>query len=283
MRTRSGPSKETQPAQQGIALTFAQYGLHAPIGLVHGDASRAGCFIHFYALPPAAAPDAAVAPPRRRALFDAIISDPPYGIRERSATLDDAPLTSRTLAEAQREGHVPRTATVGLETILSDLFRLAGASLVPGGRLVFLLPCTLPLAESLALLPPHPDLEVVGASEQRMAARWSRWCLTMRRVADGQADGQAGGQAGGQAAAGQAAALPALPCFRSAIFDPLRRAAEGPVLHPALLEKVARRRACYARPAESAAASLDSPVAGAGPAVAVAERTLSGGDAAGAH
>jgi len=32
--------------------------------------------------------------------------------------------------------------------------------------LVLMLPCTLPLAESLALLPHHQSLQVTGASEQ---------------------------------------------------------------------------------------------------------------------
>ncbi|EOD15664.1 hypothetical protein EMIHUDRAFT_451662 [Emiliania huxleyi CCMP1516] len=133
--------------------------------------------------------------------------------------------------------------------ILADLFSLATASLVPGGRLVFLLPCTLPLAESLALLPPHPTLEVVGACEQRMAARWSRWCVTMIRSADGSAEATTSGAE--PSPAGEEAAVPDL---RRTIFE--RRCGGGgaaadrpvaPVLHPELQEKVARRRAGYSR------------------------------------
>jgi hypothetical protein len=52
---------------------------------------------------------------------------------------------------------------------------------VPGGRLVFLLPTTVPFTE--ALLPAHPGLILHEASEQLMAARWSRWCITMCREA----------------------------------------------------------------------------------------------------
>jgi hypothetical protein len=55
---------------------------------------------------------------------------------------------------------------------------------VPGGWLVFLLPSMLPLDQALALLPPHPGLRLMSASEQRMGAKWSRWCLAMLRLSD---------------------------------------------------------------------------------------------------
>jgi len=240
VRSRSGPSKATQPKRQSIGLTFEQYGLPPLLGLVHADSGRAGCPLRTSRAPPVGRP---------RPFLDAIITDPPYGIRERSATLDDAPLSERTLEEAQLASHVPRTAAAPLEAILADLFSLATASLVPGGRLVFLLPCTLPLAESLAHLPPHPTLEVVGACEQRMAARWSRWCVTMIRSADGSAEATTNGAE--PSPAGEEAAVPDL---RRTIFE--RRCGGGgaaadrpvaPVLHPELQEKVARRRAGYSR------------------------------------
>ena len=60
---------------------MSRYGLLPPVALVHADNDLS-------------------APPYRAqpsGLYDAIITDPPYGVREMSAKLDDAPLTARTL------------------------------------------------------------------------------------------------------------------------------------------------------------------------------------------
>ena len=190
VRSRSGPgAKEKNAAAQGIGHTFAQYDLAPPVGLVHADAHGGGGGGYL----------------RRAPLFDAILSDPPYGIREKSAALDDAPLTDRTLGESQVADHIPRRAQASLDLVLVDLFALAARTLVVGGRLVFLLPCSLPIAESLALMPPHPGLVLEETCEQKMAARWSRWCVVMRRVDDG-GDGGGGAAGGGGGAAARRAA-----------------------------------------------------------------------------
>jgi hypothetical protein len=209
-----------QPDRQGIGPTFEQYGFPPPVGLIHADTSRACCCLG------------------RRPLFDAIITDPPYGIRERSAALDDDALSRRALTPAQHDAHVPKTVAVNLRAILADLFHLAESSVVQGGWLVFLLPSMLPLDQAVALLPPHPGLRLMSASEQRMSSRWSRWCIAMLRISDRPSHAQRGH------------ALPdeeALPGLRSAIFRSRTEQARGaptmPVLHPDLHDKVARRKA----------------------------------------
>ena len=168
LRTRSGPSAKNQPAKQGIGETFAQYGLPPPLALVHAD--------NDVDLPPFRVV------PGGGGLFDAIITDPPYGVREMSAKLDDAPLTQRTLQPGHVDGHTPKRGQAELETVLRDLFGLATRQLADGGRLVLLLPCTVHLPTSLHLLPPHAALVIESLCEQRMAARWSRWCVAMRRL-----------------------------------------------------------------------------------------------------
>lgn len=230
LRTRSRWSKCPQPDRQGIGLTFAQYGLPPPIGLVHADSSRAGCCFQ-------TAGAGAIGGHTSRPLFDAIITDPPYGIRERSAALDDAALSRRTLTTVQHETHVPRTVAVSLRDILADLFHLAERSVVQGGWLVFLLPSMLPLDQALALLPPHPGLRLMSASEQRMGARWSRWCIAMLRLPDRQ----------GIAKPDEPAVDEGVPPgLRSAIFRSRAEQAGGaptmPVLHPELRNKVDRRK-----------------------------------------
>ena len=168
LRTRSGPSKLKQAKVQGIPETFAQYGLPPPVDRLHGDSGKHLAFVRN---------------PTSNAhgLFDAIITDPPYGIREKPAEVDDERLLARTLPPEQMQDHVARTALAALEQILSDVFALAARTLAPSGRLVFLLPTTEPFSANL--LPAHPGLVLEGACEQLMAARWSRWCVVMRRVA----------------------------------------------------------------------------------------------------
>ncbi len=52
VRSRSGPSKATQPKRQSIGLTFEQYGLPPLLGLVHADSGRAGCPLRTSRAPP---------------------------------------------------------------------------------------------------------------------------------------------------------------------------------------------------------------------------------------
>jgi tRNA (guanine10-N2)-methyltransferase len=179
LRTRSGPSKLKQDAVQGIPHTFAAYGLPLPLGVIHGDS---GAHLAFLRSPPGGSSTESGGSGGGGGgggLFDAIITDPPYGIREKPSEVDDARLLSRTLPPAHAAGHVPHRALASIEKILSDLFSLAARTLKPGGRLVFLLPTTEPF--SAGLLPPHPSLVLEAASEQTMAARWSRWCVSMVR------------------------------------------------------------------------------------------------------
>ena len=164
LRTRSGPGKQSwDAAVQGIPETFAAYGLLPPVALIQGDS---GAHLAFLRAVPGG-------------LFDAIITDPPYGIREKPAEVADEKLLSRAIEEHHLASHVPKTALAPIEHILADLFLLAEGSLVDGGRLVFLLPTTAPFTEAMLLAP--PSLVFEGAFEQMMAARWSRWCITMRR------------------------------------------------------------------------------------------------------
>ena len=182
LRTRSGPSRlKHAHVDQGIPQTFAQYGLPAYLDSIHGDS---GIHLNCLRLHRHSGGDGGGQGGGPVGLFDAIISDPPYGIREKPAEIADERFISRTLPEEMMGHHIPKKALAALETILSDLFDLSRRGLVDGGRLVFLLPTTARFEPSL--LPEHPGLLFEGASEQLMAARWSRWVVVMRRVYDEQ-------------------------------------------------------------------------------------------------
>ena len=171
--------------------------------------------------------------------------------------MDDERLLGRKLPIEQMQAHVPRTAHASIEQILSDLFALAVRTLVPGGRLVFLLPTTEPFSERL--LPPHAGLVLEGQHEQVMAARWSRWCITMRRLAGGESGMARGtGQLNERTLMAVEPCSGARPAAAAPIFnraslrpdDPGNASASGDaataavteVLHPHLLGKSAGAR-----------------------------------------
>lgn len=66
--------------------------------------------------------------------------------------------------------------------MLLDLLDLAALVLVPGGRLVFLLPTTPDFSRDD--LPQHPCLRVVACSEQPMTQKISRWMITLEKCQD---------------------------------------------------------------------------------------------------
>eukprot|EP00887_Chlorella_sp_A99_P004084 scaffold23.g4084.t1 len=139
-----------------VWTNFADAGLEvggavvSPVGLVRCDLHR---------------------PPFRRgaeAWVDAIICDPPYGVRaggRKSST--------RELTVTDRQTHISSTDPYTLGECLRDLVGLAAWLLVPGGRLVFFCPA----AEGYyceSELPTHPAMQLVANSEQILTTRYSR-------------------------------------------------------------------------------------------------------------
>ena len=108
-------------------------------------------------------------------IFDAIVTDPPYGIREGTKRLVRNPIP---YDKSYKGMHAPQKEPYSLYDILSDLFELARRHLKRGGRLVFLLPVGAK-NHSRDLLPPHPHLQVIAESHQVLSAGMSRHLITM--------------------------------------------------------------------------------------------------------
>ena len=147
---------------------------------------------------------------RRRPLFDAIICDPPYGIRAgawQTAARRPAGEATRPVADDVEGGagadagdgdddggdgggssHTPRCRRWGADPytgneVMRDLLHLAAQSLVTGGRLVYLLPCHTPLIRHHLAV--HPVLTLSSASEQVLNSRsglYSRVVVVMTKV-----------------------------------------------------------------------------------------------------
>eukprot|EP00271_Cylindrocystis_brebissonii_P008870 TRINITY_DN23399_c0_g1_i1.p1 TRINITY_DN23399_c0_g1~~TRINITY_DN23399_c0_g1_i1.p1 ORF type:complete len:512 (+),score=78.13 TRINITY_DN23399_c0_g1_i1:226-1761(+) len=149
---------------------FRQYGLTTPVGLIRGDNNQ---------------------PPWRkdlREVFDAIICDPPYGVRaggrkSGGRRLLNGQVEAYVIPDNLRSNHIPSTAAYTLAECLFDLLETAARLLVLRGRLVFFFPATAQdEATNEMALPRHPCLRMVANTEQILTKRWSRRLLTMEKI-----------------------------------------------------------------------------------------------------
>ncbi|KAJ4953716.1 hypothetical protein NE237_030548 [Protea cynaroides] len=149
---------------------FKQYGLPMPISLLRADNN----------LPPWR--------PGLKEVFDAIICDPPYGVRaggrkSGGRKLLKGAVDPYTVPEEKRTDHIPSTAAYSLVECIHDLLDLASRMLVMGGRLVFFYPVLREDGSSDAQFPEHPCFKLIAACEQILSLRYSRVLLTMVKTA----------------------------------------------------------------------------------------------------
>ncbi|KAJ2759976.1 hypothetical protein H4S06_001963 [Coemansia sp. BCRC 34490] len=128
-------------------------------------------------------------PWRAGALFDAIVTDPPYGVRAGAKRLGrkngTVPQKSFTVIDGvenyKRSDYYPPTVAYEMSAVVSDLLAFAAERLVVGGRLVYWLPTVADEYEPEDV-PLHPALRLVANSEQPFGS-WSRRLITMVKVA----------------------------------------------------------------------------------------------------
>lgn len=127
-------------------------------------------------------------PWRSQQWLDAIVTDPPYGVRAGAKKLgrhDGKELTMRTydgIPMHTREDYYPPTKPYEMSEVLSDLLDFAAEHLVLGGRLVYWLP-TIVDEYSNQDVPQHPCMTLISNSEQNFG-QWSRRLITMEKVKD---------------------------------------------------------------------------------------------------
>uniref|UniRef100_R7W1E7 tRNA (guanine(10)-N(2))-methyltransferase n=1 Tax=Aegilops tauschii TaxID=37682 RepID=R7W1E7_AEGTA len=126
--------------------------------------------------------------PGLKEIFDAIICDPPYGVRAGGRKSGGRKLLKGiippyTVPDEKRENHIPSTAPYSLAECVHDLLHLAARMLVVGGRLVFFYPMLREDdAAGVAKFPEHPCFKLVSSCEQILSLRYSRVLLTMVKV-----------------------------------------------------------------------------------------------------
>ncbi|XP_029161364.1 tRNA (guanine(10)-N2)-methyltransferase homolog [Nylanderia fulva] len=117
--------------------------------------------------------------------IDAIITDPPYGIREATERIGTMKINP-VIEEHQATSHIPSKIGYGLNQIYKDLLCFSARHLKLDGRLV----CWYPLFRDLYTedqLPAHPCLQLLANSEQVLSNYTSRRLLTYKKIKEPEA------------------------------------------------------------------------------------------------
>uniref|UniRef100_A0A8C6VI21 tRNA (guanine(10)-N(2))-methyltransferase n=1 Tax=Naja naja TaxID=35670 RepID=A0A8C6VI21_NAJNA len=123
---------------------------------------------------------------RKGVQFDAIITDPPYGIREATRKIGSQRETPKMI-EKSTENHNLVSSNYQLSDIIFDLLKFAAKYLVLGGRLVYWLPVYKP-EYTEEIIPQHPCLKLVSNCEQTLSNHTSRYLITMEKVKEFEED-----------------------------------------------------------------------------------------------
>ncbi|KAF9937650.1 hypothetical protein BGZ65_001295 [Modicella reniformis] len=123
-------------------------------------------------------------------IFDAIVTDPPYGVRAGAKTLgrkDPSKQASEPRIAVEHgvfshllPDYIPPTKPYEMTEVVADLLMFAVKTLVRGGRLVYWLP-TVTEDYTIDDLPSHPCMELISNCEQAFG-QWSRRLITMEKV-----------------------------------------------------------------------------------------------------
>uniref|UniRef100_A0A668AGX2 tRNA (guanine(10)-N(2))-methyltransferase TRMT11 n=1 Tax=Myripristis murdjan TaxID=586833 RepID=A0A668AGX2_9TELE len=118
---------------------------------------------------------------RDTVLFDAIITDPPYGIRESTRRTGSHKDITKPPDDFCGESHVPVSMAYHLSDIFTDLLNFSAHHLVKGGRLVYWLPVYRP-EYCEEMIPLHPSLRMISNCEQTLSSHTSRRLITMEKI-----------------------------------------------------------------------------------------------------
>lgn len=164
LHAKAKPSRhkqKTRSPDESIRNNLAGYGLEAYYcDIMVADASRHAMW-------------------RTTEIFDAIITDPPYGIREGAKKVGKEEAV--TLTPDQRVDHIPQKVEYDLSNIFTDLLNFAYKFLRTGGRLTYWFPVYRANYKE-ENIPHHPCMRLVSNCEQTMNLRISRRLITMEKI-----------------------------------------------------------------------------------------------------
>jgi tRNA (guanine10-N2)-methyltransferase len=148
-----------------VAGNFAQYGLPRP-ELVRSDNALYDRHFCRSTIP----------------LYDAIITDPPYGIRAGARQTGTRRAEAKPVLPEHRHDHIAQTKPYPVSDVMADLLDMAARTLVMGGRLVFVIPSFSTDFDVNQDLPQHPCLELLHSCYQPFTTELGRRIVTMKKT-----------------------------------------------------------------------------------------------------
>jgi tRNA (guanine10-N2)-methyltransferase len=163
-----------------VLTNFEDYGFQKPVFLIRGDVHKSPLLkgrIH-----------------QIEGMFQGIVADPPYGVRERGRKSQFGGRQKKTEEDMKnhfdklQEGkfatseHIPSTVNYPLSEIMDDLIDLSAKTLPVGGRMCFFLPADVHQANPETDFPSHPCFKVVAHSLQNFSTAWGRRLVTYEKT-----------------------------------------------------------------------------------------------------
>lgn len=115
-----------------------------------------------------------------RGFFNAIVTDPPYGIRAGGRKSGSKKSGLYTVAPERRHDHIPSTQNYPVNEVMLDLLDAAAHLLVIGGTLCYLIPTPYCFTESD--IPQHPCLQLITLAQQGLSVRHGRHAIVMKKT-----------------------------------------------------------------------------------------------------
>ncbi|KAK4444925.1 S-adenosyl-L-methionine-dependent methyltransferase [Podospora aff. communis PSN243] len=127
-------------------------------------------------------------------IFDGIVCDPPYGVREGLRVLglrdpEKTWVTSKGKEMYKQPDFIPPRKPYSFLAMLDDILQFSAQTLVDDGRLSFWMPTANDEDQEIPV-PSHPYLETISVCTQ-VFNKWSRRLITYRRIPDAQVDQEA--------------------------------------------------------------------------------------------
>ncbi|KAG7340158.1 RNA methylase family UPF0020 protein [Nitzschia inconspicua] len=162
---------------QQIWKNFEHYNLPRPEILRTDNALYNKHFRHHADAPPSAGSEKFSTP-----LYDAIITDPPYGIRAGARKTGSKREHVRPVLQENRHDHIAQTVVYPVSDVMSDLLNVAAKTLTLGGRLVYVIPSFRDFNPTVDL-PRHECLELVHSCYQPFNGELGRSIVAMKKIA----------------------------------------------------------------------------------------------------
>jgi len=113
---------------------------------------------------------------------DAIVTDPPYGIRAGAKKSGSRLQEIRPVLDEHRHDHIAQTKPYNVADVMADLLDVAARVLVMDGRLVYVIPSYATDFDPAIDLPKHNCLEIIHISYQPFTMELGRRIVTMKKT-----------------------------------------------------------------------------------------------------